>query len=106
LLELTYLITVTYASVCANGVLVPGRANMTYSSNGRACNGGLGGGAGGWGSWDGGFIPRPTPLGTEKQCPPPTDCESGSCPGANAGPNDVGRVKTRTELRRTPSQTR
>ena len=97
--------TVNYQSQCANGTVIPGRSNVAWSANGNAgsCGvggiggGGLGGGgASGWGGWGGGggtsgsggtgFIPRPTPLGTAKQCPPPPDCENGNCGGANGGP--------------------
>jgi large repetitive protein len=86
---------INYQSVCANGQVIPGRSNVAWSANGRtgSCGGTNkpigGGGAGGWGGWVGGgggaFIPRPTPLGTAKQCPPPPDCESGDCPGGSGG---------------------
>jgi len=87
---------VNYQSICANGQVVPGRANVAWSSNGRtgSCgtgDGGIGGGgAGGWGGWGGGwgggFIPRPTPVSNDKQCPPPPDCDNGKCSGGG-GPN-------------------
>ncbi|MDZ4338027.1 MAG: hypothetical protein U1A62_30580, partial [Pseudomonas sp.] len=89
---------VNYQSICANGQIVPGRANVAWSANGRtgSCGSGSGGGgiggggAGGWGGWGGGgwgggFIPRPTPVSNDKQCPPPPDCDNGGCGGANGG---------------------
>ncbi|XXF08322.1 hypothetical protein J3Q00_20425 [Pseudomonas sp. D2-3] len=88
---------VNYKSICANGEIIPGRANVAWSSNGSTGNcgatgGGIGGGgAGGWGGWGGGwgggFIPRPTPVSNAKQCPPPPDCDNGNCGGANGGSN-------------------
>ncbi|MFY1018796.1 Ig-like domain-containing protein [Ectopseudomonas khazarica] len=87
---------VNYESQCVNGQIIPGRANVAWSANGRtgSCGGGGGGsigggGASGWGGWGGswgnGFIPRPTPLTSTKQCVPPPDCDNGNCGGGNGG---------------------
>ncbi|WP_457436767.1 Ig-like domain-containing protein [Pseudomonas sp. TE3786] len=88
--------TVSYSSYCANGVQVPGKANVGWFSSGTACSAGGGGGgggaiggggAGGWGGWGGSggsFIPKPTPI-TTQQCVPDVQCKTGNCPGANGG---------------------
>ncbi|UUY07323.1 hypothetical protein LRS11_16035 [Pseudomonas sp. J452] len=101
----SYPVNVKYSSQCANGTVVNGQASTAFTSNGStgSCGGGsgggvgggggaTGGGAGGWGGWGGGgtgggisVIPKPVPTGTAQQCVPPTDCESGNCPGANGG---------------------
>ncbi|HSX88140.1 MAG TPA: hypothetical protein VLG17_09080, partial [Pseudomonas sp.] len=86
--DFNYQGVVSYRSVCANGVIIPGRSNVAWSANGRTGSCGVltGGGAGGWdrGNWNG-LIPRPTPLGSDKQCPPPPDCDNGNCGGPNGG---------------------
>ncbi|MDZ4336326.1 MAG: hypothetical protein U1A62_21900, partial [Pseudomonas sp.] len=81
---------VNYQSICANGQIVPGRANVAWSATGYtgSCGvlgGGGAGGWGGWGGWGGGFIPRPTPVSNDKQCPPPPDCDNGGCGGNGGG---------------------
>jgi len=97
---------VSYDSICPNGMVVPGGANVSWSANGStgSCGGGGGtggiggggGGAGGWGGWGGGwwsgvgFIPRPTPLTSDKQCAPPPDCESCNPNGGGFGGGDGG----------------
>ncbi|WP_162493019.1 hypothetical protein [Pseudomonas sp. BMS12] len=99
----SYPVSAKYSSQCANGTVVNGQAGSGFHANGGICGGGgtggggigggggaSGGGAGGWGGWGGGgggtsIIPRPVSSDTAQQCVPPTECESGNCPGANGG---------------------
>jgi len=85
--------SIRYDSICTNGTVIGGQASLVWSANGSSgdCRGsppigwvgGLGwGGVAGWGS--GSFIPRPTPIGSGKHCPPPPDCESCSGPNGSA----------------------
>ncbi|MET1080944.1 MAG: hypothetical protein ABWY06_23265 [Pseudomonas sp.] len=89
---------VTYSSMCANGMVVPGSAGVAWSSSGTSCSthssnpsgpsgpwGWLGGG--GWGG-SGGFIARPTGMGSAQQCTPPPDCETCNAKGGGFAGGD------------------